>query len=76
MNFASGVWLEILSPPVAGQTQLLLHGIPGRLYEVQFSTNFVNWSRVTLITNASTSTFVTDTNSVSGTRFYRMRDAQ
>ena len=62
MNFASGVWLEIFGTPMPGQTQLLLHGIPGHPYEIQSSTNLLTWARLMTNTPVDTSTFITDTN--------------
>jgi hypothetical protein len=72
MNFTSGVWLEILSSQPAGQSQFLLHGIPGTTYNLQSSTDFANWSTVLQITVPNTATPVTDTTPASGTRFYRL----
>jgi hypothetical protein len=74
VSFAPGVWLELLGPPIAGQAQLILHAIPGNPYEVQVSTNLVDWTRLTLITPTNTATPVIDGGAGSGTRFYRLRD--
>jgi hypothetical protein len=74
VNFTSGVWLELAGPPINGQAQLILHAIPGNPYEVQFSTNLINWSRLILITPTSPSTSIFDNAAGNGTRFYRLHD--
>jgi hypothetical protein len=76
VKFAAGVWLEIPTAVSNNQVRLVLHGVPGRLYEVQISTNFLNWSRLAPITPTNTSTLLIDTNSGSGSRFYRLHDLQ
>jgi Leucine-rich repeat (LRR) protein len=74
MNFESGVWLEIVGTPLPGQTQLMVHGVPGQTYEVQFSTNLVNWSLLA-VAPGGTATPVIDTNVTPGNRFYRLHAA-
>ncbi len=74
MNYSPGVWLELLGPPVGGQAQLILHAVPGNLYEVQVSTNLVNWTQLILITPTNTATPLFDNTAASSTRFYRLRD--
>jgi Leucine-rich repeat (LRR) protein len=74
VSFAPGVWLELVGPPINGQAQLILHAIPGNPYEVQVSTNLINWSRLILITPTNTATPVFDKAAGSGTRFYRLHD--
>jgi hypothetical protein len=72
--YSPGVWLELLGPPVGGQAQLVLHAIPGNPYEVQVSTNLVNWSQLLLITPTNTATLIFDNAAGNGTRFYRLHD--
>jgi hypothetical protein len=74
VTYSPGVWLELLGPPVGGQAQLILHAIPGNPYEVQVSTNLVNWSQLILITPTNTATPVFDNAAGNGTRFYRLHD--
>jgi hypothetical protein len=74
VTYSPGVWLELLGAPVGGQAQLLLHAIPGNAYEIQVSTNLVNWNRLLLITPTNTATPVFDNAAGSGTRFYRLHD--
>jgi len=74
VTYSPGVWLELLGPPVGGQAQLLLHAIPGNPYEIQVSTNLVNWNRLLLITPTNTATPVFDNAAGNGTRFYRLHD--
>jgi Leucine-rich repeat (LRR) protein len=74
VNFSPGVWLELLGPPVSGQAQLILHAIPGNPYEVQVSSNLVNWTQLILITPTNTATPVFDNAAANATRFYRLHD--
>jgi Leucine-rich repeat (LRR) protein len=74
VNYSAGVWLELLGPPVGGQAQLLLHAIPGHPYEIQVSTNLINWNQLLLITPTNTATPVFDNAAGNGTRFYRLHD--
>jgi Leucine-rich repeat (LRR) protein len=72
--YSPGVWLELLGPPVGGQAQLVLHAIPGNPYEVQVSTNLVNWTQLILITPTNTATLIFDNAAGNGTRFYRLHE--
>ncbi len=74
VNFSPGVWLELTGPPVGGQAQLILHAVPGTPYEVQVSTNLVDWSRLALVTPTNTATSIIDGAAGNGNRFYRLRD--
>jgi Leucine-rich repeat (LRR) protein len=74
VNYSPGVWLELLGPPVNGQAQLVLHAIPGNPYEVQVSTNLVNWTQLILVTPTNTATPIFDNAAGNGTRFYRLHD--
>jgi len=74
VNYSPGVWLELLGAPVDGQAQLILHAIPGSPYEVQVSSNLVNWTQLTLITPTNTATLIFDNTAGNGTRFYRLHD--
>ena len=74
VTYSPGVWLELLGPPVEGQAQLILHAIPGNPYEVQVSTNLVNWTQLILITPTNTATLIFDNAAGNGTRFYRLHD--
>jgi hypothetical protein len=59
---------------VSGQAQLILHAIPGNPYEVQVSSNLVNWTQLILITPTNTATPVFDNAAANATRFYRLHD--
>jgi hypothetical protein len=74
VTYTPGVWLELLGPPVGGQAQLLLHAVPGHPYEIQVSTNLVNWNQLLLITPTNTATPVFDNAAGNATRFYRLHD--
>ena len=57
-----------------GTAQVLFHGIPGRNYEAQRSTNLVDWTVLSTVTAAPNGDIpYTDTNPPVGTGFYRMR---
>src|SRR5258706_1258876 len=82
VTFDPGIWLEFLGGPTNGVCQLMLHGIPGRLYSVLVSTNSpgsgtpANWFPLlpsVLATNLSVP--FQDTNSNSRIRFYKLHDA-
>jgi hypothetical protein len=80
--FEPGIWLELVGGPTNGQCALSLHGIPGRLYTVQVSTNLVgsgfatNWFPLQpTIVATNLSVPFQDTNSNSRMRFYRLHDA-
>ena len=70
-------WVELASGPDSSGAAVTLHGEPGGLYELQVSTNLVDWSplgRVVLDpVNAGFSTAVTDPSAHVGVRFYRAR---
>jgi Leucine-rich repeat (LRR) protein len=74
VNYSPGVWLELVGPPIDGQAQLILHAIPGNPYEVQVSTNLINWTQLILITPTNTATLIFDNAAGNGTRFYRLHD--
>jgi hypothetical protein len=72
VTFTPGVWLEPLGAK-NGQAQMLLHGIPGHQYEVQVSTNLLNWTPLILVTPTNTSYLIIDSNTT-GTRYYRLHE--
>jgi hypothetical protein len=50
----TGLWLELVGPPVNGQFQFVLHGSPGNVYQIQWATNLINWSTLVTLTNSPT----------------------
>jgi Leucine-rich repeat (LRR) protein/uncharacterized protein YpmS len=72
MNYAPGFWLEIISSSASGPSQFLLHGVPGNTYNLESSTNFLNWSQVQQTNVSDTATLVVDPSPAVGTRFYRI----
>jgi Leucine-rich repeat (LRR) protein len=74
VNFTFKSWLELMQRTPNGQVQLLLHVQPGKLYELQTSTNLANWSSLKLVqTNSFTMAF-TDTTATPASRFYRLME--
>jgi internalin A len=82
VTFEPGTWIELAGAPATNQCQLILHGVPGRLYTVMVATNLTgssnptNWSGLdpSLIISNSATPFV-DTNASPGSRLYRLRDS-
>jgi internalin A len=73
VTFAPSSWLEPPSRPVNGQCTLLMHLVPGKLHELQISTNLVNWSTLnTVITTNDTAMSYLDTGANVSPRFYRL----
>jgi hypothetical protein len=67
-------WIEVGPAVTNGQVKLTLHGIVGHLYEVQSSTNLLNWSTLTIITLTNSPVIIYDSITNPGPRFYRLRD--
>ncbi len=59
-----------------GQTQFSFAGAAGNIYEVQTSTDLLNWNVLTSILLTGNTVTVTDPTSTSATRFYRVRWAR
>ncbi|HVV00186.1 MAG TPA: hypothetical protein VHH88_02420, partial [Verrucomicrobiae bacterium] len=73
VTFDPGVWLEIgVLPPNQG-VQLTAYGIPGHGYEIDVSTNLLDWVPLESFTATNAATSILDSAGES-TRFYRMRD--
>jgi len=72
VSFVPMSWLERVAAPTNGQFQLVLHPLPGRLYELQASTNLMHWFPLTLVTATNTSIPYLDVAAHSLTRFYRL----
>jgi Leucine-rich repeat (LRR) protein len=82
VNFTfTGLWLEPIGPPGDGQFHFVLHGVPGKSYQVLVSSNIPNWSTQATInipaSNSSGSVPYSDSlSSNSSWRFYRARLVQ
>ena len=55
------------------QARLLLYVVPSNSYQIQVSTNLVNWSTLTAIVPTSNVVQFLDTNATARARFYRLR---
>ena len=73
-EFLSRRLVGIAGTSCSGQAQLVLHAIPGIPYEVQVSSDLVNWTQLILITPTNTATPLFDNSAGNGTRFYRLHD--
>jgi hypothetical protein len=63
----------LLQPQSGGVMQLTIHGVAGRTYEVQVSTDLLNWMAWTQVNSTGTNS-VLDTNAIGhALRFYRAR---
>jgi hypothetical protein len=70
VTFVPGIWIELAGPITNNQCRLLLHAIPGNLYEVLVSTNLAKWTSLTAIVPTNTSTVFLDGNAGTSARFY------
>jgi hypothetical protein len=52
----TGLRLELPGAPSNGQMMILLYGTVGAHYEIDASTNLLNWSAITIFTNTATNT--------------------
>jgi Leucine-rich repeat (LRR) protein len=72
VNFTRLNWLELVAIPTNGQSQLSLHPIPGKLYELQASTNLADWFPLAVMAATNTTMPYLDQTAHSSTRFYRL----
>jgi len=76
VSFISVSWLELVGPPVGGQSYLLIHGALNKTFEVQSSTNLINWSSLGVITITNSPMPFVDPAAGSGAKYYRLREVQ
>jgi hypothetical protein len=74
VTFSPGPWLEIAPGSSSTQRQLMLHGVAGRSYRVQVSTNLVNWLPREVVVATNSSMIFIDTGATNRTQFYRVQD--
>jgi hypothetical protein len=72
VNFTPGVWLEITGPPINNRLTLIVHAVPGAIYELQASSNLVTWTQAALVAPTNSATIVVDTVPTLATRYYRL----
>src|SRR5262249_22718359 len=65
-------WLEIFQPPNHGRCRLLIHGLPVKLIEVQYSSNLLDWSALGTVLLTNTVRPFVDGTASSGARYYRL----
>jgi Leucine-rich repeat (LRR) protein len=74
VSFIPGTWLEIDGPPTNNQVSLVIHAVPGNLYELQVSSNLLTWSRLAVVTPTNSAYLFLDTSAIAGPRFYRLHE--
>ncbi len=74
VNTGGGTNATVLSPMSGGRIGVGFQGIPGRSYEVQRSSNLIDWTVIATVTAAANGavTFI-DESPPSGNTFYRLR---
>jgi hypothetical protein len=73
VSYDASSWLE-LTGITNGQCQITLHVGVGTQYEVLVSTNLTSWTPLDVFTATNTTMQLIDTNVVSGSRFYRLKE--
>jgi len=73
VTFIPAIWLELTGAPTNGQVHIALYGVTGQEYEMQVSTNLVDWEVLTTIESTNRITPFLDTMGASGIRFYRAK---
>ena len=74
VTFVPLSWLEAATTPTNGQFQLILHPIPGKLYEILVSTNLTGWSSLAVVVSTNDTILYSDTVANSDARFYRLHE--
>src|SRR6266478_4966201 len=74
VSLVSLSWLELAGPPTNGQCRLILHGTPGKLYEIQTSSDLVNWSSLGVVALTNSPMIFLDTAPSGASRYYRLRE--
>lgn len=75
VSFVPDPWLELVRTPTNNRT-LIMHGTAGRFYEIQASTNLLNWSRVGLVVTTNSIASFVEPLANFNSRFYRLLDLQ
>jgi internalin A len=72
VSFISVCWLELAGAPTNGQCYLLIHGAQDKMFEVQCSTNLMDWSSLGVVTMTNTTMPFVDTAAGPGPKYYRL----
>ena len=70
--FTSGVWLEIVGLPTNNRVTLIVHAVPGAIYELQASSNLVTWAQAAIVIPTNAATIVVDAAANTAPRYYRL----
>ena len=73
VTFVPATWLDLTGSPTNGQCQLNLYGVPGQAYELEFSTNLIDWESLATFACTNRITPVSCESGNDATRFYRAR---
>jgi hypothetical protein len=74
VTFSAPLCLQVVGIPANGQCELRLQVTTGNLYEVLASTNLATWFPISVFTATNNTMPLVDTNAISGTRFYRLKE--
>jgi hypothetical protein len=72
-NFSNGLYLVQFSSPqmVSNKLQFSLQGAPQQIYDVDVSTDLLNWTLFDTVTNSTGAVPLFDSTTNQATRFYR-----
>gem|GEM_PF-1882146 len=73
VTFVPATWLAYVSGPTNGSVRLDLYGVPGQYYEIQISTNLVNWTALGTLGSTNRIIPFTDASATNSIRFYRAK---
>jgi hypothetical protein len=73
VTFVPAIWLDLTGPLTNGHIHLALYGVPGQEYEMQVSTNLINWELLTTVESTNRITPFIDVMGANGIRFYRAK---
>lgn len=74
ISFTPLSWLEVIGTPTNGQCQLLLHPVVGKVFQLQSSTNLVQWYPMTVVLATNNAMAFLDVAANSRQHFYRLQD--
>jgi len=71
--FIPATWLDLVAAPPNPQSRIELYGVPGQEYQIQISTNVVDWTPLSTIVSTNRVTPFIDLHATNAVRFYRAR---
>jgi len=73
VTFVPATWLELLAAPTNSQCHVALYGVPGQEYEMQVSTNALDWLPLGTVLSTNRIVPFIDLTATNSVRFYRAR---